>query len=167
MFTVNDLRAESKQEFYRSLVEQVRHLMAGETNELANLSNVAALLNMHLKEINWVGFYLWYEAEQTLILGPFQGKPACIRITEGRGVCGTAAKSRQTQVVPDVLMFPGHIACDPDSRSEIVIPMVKAGRLVGVLDIDSPRTQRFDADDAAGLQQVVDVLLEGTEFLDR
>jgi L-methionine (R)-S-oxide reductase len=167
LFTVTDLQYKTKEQFYNMVVEQVSHLIAGEPNEMANLSNVAALLNVHMKDINWVGFYLWYSEEQSLILGPFQGKPACIRIPLGKGVCGTAAETRTSQVVPDVLAFPGHIACDPDSRAEVVVPMVKDGALIGVLDIDSPIPGRFDEEDAVGLQKVVDVLLAGTRFLTR
>jgi L-methionine (R)-S-oxide reductase len=167
LFQAMELSHRTKEEFYNALAEQVTHLIAGETNEIANLSNVSALLGVYLKDINWVGFYLWYESEQTLILGPFQGKPACIRIPSGKGVCGTAVATRQVQVVPDVFAFPGHIACDPDSRSEIVLPMVANGRLIGVLDIDSPVPNRFDEADAEGLQKVVDALVAGTHFADR
>lgn len=149
---------------YDAIVEQVSHLIHEEKNELANLSNVSSLLNLHLEGINWVGFYLWYDSENTLILGPFQGKPACIRIAMGRGVCGTAAESRKPAVVTDVFAFPGHIACDPASRSEVVVPIVADDRLIGVLDIDAPTTGRFDDEDAIGLQRVVDVLVAGTVF---
>ena len=167
MFTMTDMQYKTKQEFYDMVVEQVSHLIADEPNEIANLSNVAALLNVQMKDINWVGFYLWYSEEQSLILGPFQGKPACIRIPLGKGVCGTTAETRTSQVVPDVWAFPGHIACDPDSRAEVVVPMVKNGTLIGVLDIDSPIPGRFDEDDAVGLQRVVDVVLAGTTFMAR
>lgn len=165
--TFTEFEGTSKSEFYETVTSQARGLMYEERNELANLSNVAALLNLHLKNINWVGFYLWYEAEEQLILGPFQGKPACIRIELGKGVCGTAARDRAPVLVEDVFAFPGHIACDPASRSEVVIPMVKDGKLLGVLDIDSPNTHRFDAEDAKGLSAVVDLLVEGTDFTRR
>ncbi len=131
-------------------------LIKDETDGLANLSNSAALLFNGLEDINWAGFYLFKENQ--LILGPFQGKPACIRIAPGRGVCGTAAQSRETVVVPDVHEFPGHIACDEASASEIVVPIVKAGRLIGVLDVDSPVKARFDEEDKRGLQSFVGIL---------
>jgi L-methionine (R)-S-oxide reductase len=165
--TFTEMEGTSKSEFYESVTSQARGLMHEERNELANLSNVAALLNLQLQNINWVGFYLWYEDEQQLILGPFQGKPACIRIELGKGVCGTAAQDRAPVVVEDVFAFPGHIACDPASRSEVVIPMVKDGKLLGVLDIDSPVTHRFDDEDAKGLTALVESLVEGTEFARR
>jgi L-methionine (R)-S-oxide reductase len=164
VFTVHPVNSASKPEFYEQVNSQLSHLISDERNELANLSNCAALLGGALSDINWVGFYLWYEAEQQLILGPFQGKPACIRIAPGRGVCGTAVEQQQTQVVEDVFAFPGHIACDPDSRSEIVIPIIQAGRVIGVLDIDSPSPNRFNAEDAKGLEKLVDILLGGTDF---
>lgn len=131
-------------------------LIKDETDGLANLSNSAALLFNGLEDINWAGFYLFKEDQ--LVLGPFQGKPACIRIALGRGVCGTAALSRETVVVPDVHEFPGHIACDGASASEIVVPVVKAGRLIGVLDADSPVKARFDEEDKRGLESFVGIL---------
>lgn len=164
MHAFGEIEANSKAAFYEQVSAQVRGLIHEERNELANLSNVTALLHMHLKDINWVGFYLWYETEQQLILGPFQGKPACIRIALGKGVCGGVARDRVAVVVDDVFTFPGHIACDPDSRSEVVIPLVKEGRLLGVLDIDSPHKNRFDDADAKGLSALVACLLEGTDF---
>lgn len=167
MFTVNQIDAASKPELYALVTKQLSHLIADERNELANLSNCAALLNGVLQDINWVGFYLWYDTEQQLILGPFQGKPACIRLQPGKGVCGTAVTTRQAQVVQDVFAFTGHIACDADSRSEVVIPMIQEGRVIGVLDIDSPSANRFDEGDAQGLQGIVDVLLGGTDFASR
>jgi GAF domain-containing protein len=138
--------------------------MDGEPSPLANLSNASALLGVHLTDINWVGFYLWSERDQELVLGPFQGKPACIRIQPGQGVCGTAWQRRETLVVPDVHQFPGHIACDPASRSEIVVPMMSGSMCVGVLDIDSPLAGRFTEEDARGLEGVVRVLVEGCDF---
>ena len=164
MFTYSGIENASKPAFYDALATQVAHLIEGESNELANLANVSALLNLHLERINWVGFYLWYSSDKQLILGPFQGKPACIRIPIGKGVCGTAAKEMSTVVVQDVLEFSGHIACDPDSRSEVVVPMVKNGKLIGVLDIDSPEANRFDAEDAEGLEKIIKILIDGTEF---
>jgi L-methionine (R)-S-oxide reductase len=164
MFAYSKIDETSKESLYEGLAEQARHLIAGEENEIANLANVASLIYMHLDRVNWVGFYLWYESENQLILGPFQGKPACIRIGYGKGVCGTAAKERSSAVVEDVFAFEGHIACDPDSRSEVVVPLVKDGVLIGVLDIDSPETHRFDHEDAKGLSKIVDVLVKGTRF---
>ncbi|MDQ0188983.1 GAF domain-containing protein [Alicyclobacillus cycloheptanicus] len=164
MFSASSIDAASKAAFYEELCNQVRYLVDGEPNVTANLANVSALLNVHMSDINWVGFYLWHEQDSELVLGPFQGKPACIRIALGKGVCGTAAQTRQAQVVPDVFAFPGHIACDADSRSEVVIPMVKDGCLLGVLDIDSPQPGRFDDEDAAGLQRVVDALVQFIPF---
>jgi L-methionine (R)-S-oxide reductase len=164
MFAYTKIDESSKKGLYEGLTEQVRHLIAGEENEIANLANVASLIYMHLEKVNWVGFYLWYQSENQLILGPFQGKPACIRIEYGRGVCGTAAKQVTPLVVEDVFQFEGHITCDPDSRSEVVIPMRKDGVLLGVLDIDSPYTGRFDEQDAEGLANIVNQLIEGTRF---
>ncbi|MCX7569869.1 GAF domain-containing protein [Tumebacillus sp. DT12] len=145
-----------KSTFYKELNTQLDHLLAGESDYIANLANAASLLDVHLDTINWAGFYLW--REEQLILGPFMGKPACVRIPLGRGVCGTAAETRVTQVVPDVHAFPGHIACDAASRSEIVVPILVGDRLIGVLDIDSPVPERFDDADREGLEAFVEVL---------
>ncbi|WP_342573630.1 GAF domain-containing protein [Solibacillus sp. FSL K6-1781] len=143
---------------YEQLSKQLDALLEGENNLIANLSNASALLNTFLKEINWVGFYLMNEGE--LVLGPFQGLPACVRIPVGRGVCGTTVAMEQTMVVDDVHAFPGHIACDAASKSEIVIPLIKNGVVIGVLDIDSPVEARFTAKDKDGLEKFVDVLLK-------
>lgn len=143
-------------EQYNQLSKQLDALLEGETNLIANLSNASALLNTFLKEINWVGFYLMDEGE--LVLGPFQGLPACVRIPVGRGVCGTTVAKEQTMVVDDVHAFPGHIACDAASKSEIVIPLIKNGVVLGVLDIDSPIEARFTSEDKEGLEKFVDVL---------
>ncbi|GIM44851.1 hypothetical protein DNHGIG_04000 [Collibacillus ludicampi] len=145
-----------KKAMYEQLLEQTEHLLAGESDWLANLSNAAALLWMQLPDINWAGFYLW--REQQLILGPFQGKPACIRIPLGKGVCGSAARDRQTYLVPNVHEFPGHIACDAASCSEIVVPIMDGERLIGVLDIDSPTMGRFDEIDRDYLEAFIEVL---------
>ncbi|WP_374720925.1 GAF domain-containing protein [Peribacillus tepidiphilus] len=147
----------TKEENYALLQKQLKALLEGEKNVIANLSNACALLNQFLTEVNWVGFYLY--DDQELVLGPFQGLPACVRIPLGKGVCGTAALKRKTITVDDVHQFPGHIACDAASQSEIVIPLVKEGRLLGVLDIDSPIKSRFDSIDQEQLQKFVDVLL--------
>jgi L-methionine (R)-S-oxide reductase len=141
---------------YRDLAASLASLLEGETDALANLANASALLAQALERINWCGFYLLRGGE--LVLGPFQGRPACVRIPVGRGVCGTAASRRETVLVPDVNVFPGHIACDAASRSEIVVPIVEDGELRGVLDIDSPDLARFDAVDREGLEGFVRTL---------
>ena len=147
-----------KIENYHLVAKQLGALIEGETNLIANLSNASALLNQFLEDVNWVGFYL-YEEDQ-LILGPFQGLPACIRIPLGKGVCGTAAEKREVIRVMDVHQFPGHIACDAASQSEIVLPIIKDDRLIGVLDIDSPSKNRFDQEDEIGLKQFVEILVQ-------
>ena len=147
----------SKTAFYDSLLSQISSLIEGETDLVANLSNVSALLNLALDDLNWVGFYLLKSPEQ-LVLGPFQGKPACLRIPVGRGVCGVAVATGQTQRVVDVHAFVGHIACDTASNSEIVLPIFANGRVVAVLDIDSPLLARFDAEDQIGLERVATAL---------
>jgi L-methionine (R)-S-oxide reductase len=156
MFTATIDRSAPKSQLYRDLAASLRSLLDGETDALANLSNAAGLVNQALDGINWCGFYLLRGEE--LVLGPFQGKPACVRIPLGKGVCGTAAARRETIVVPDVREFPGHIACDADSRSEIVVPILTAGRLDGVLDVDAPETGRFDEEDRRGLERFVNAL---------
>ena len=152
----------SKSALYQELTERLRALIAGERDGLANSANLAALLFECLPEVNWAGFY-WVRASE-LVLGAFQGKSACVRIAQGRGVCGTAVVNRATVVVPNVHEFPGHIGCDSASRSEIVVPLMRATRALGVLDLDSPRLQRFDDEDAAGLERLVNVLLDGSDF---
>ena len=139
-----------------TLSKQLDALLHGETDVIANLSNASALLNQFLTDVNWVGFYLMKDGQ--LVLGPFQGLPACFRIPVGRGVCGTAVEKQETILVEDVHAFPGHIACDAASNSEIVIPLCKEGKVVGVLDIDSPLKARFTHEDAQGLEKFVNVL---------
>ena len=151
-----------KDALYALLQKQLTSLVEGERNAVANMANASALLGMALAQINWVGFYILREKE--LVLGPFQGKPACIRIPVGRGVCGTAAQAGQTQLVPDVHAFPGHIACDAASRSEIVVPLFAGQRLVGVLDIDSPVLARFDTADKQGLEVFAAALADGCDW---
>lgn len=141
---------------YELVIKQLDALLSEEKNVIANLSNAGALLNQFLENINWVGFYILEENE--LILGPFQGLPACVRIPLQKGVCGTAAGEEKTILVEDVHQFPGHIACDPASRSEIVIPVYQSGNLFGVLDIDSPKTNRFDETDRIYLEKFVQTL---------
>ena len=142
------IEAPDKPSLYRELIEAADALTAGEPDPIANMANVAALLWESLPDINWAGFYRNVDGE--LVLGPFQGRPACIRIPFGKGVCGAAAASLEPQLVADVHAFPGHIACDAASRAELVVPIIADGRLVGVLDLDSPRRARFDQEDVAG-----------------
>lgn len=150
-----------KPELYLSLQHDLLSILAGERDYIANLANTSALLFHYLPDLNWAGFYLLKGNE--LVLGPFQGNPACIRIAMGRGVCGTAAKRRQTIVVPDVHAFPGHIACDDASRSEIVVPLIKDNQLIGVMDLDSPVVGRFDDEDASGLEAIASILLQSSD----
>ncbi|MCC7437467.1 MAG: GAF domain-containing protein [Armatimonadetes bacterium] len=157
MVELQAIQAESKTELYAAISVQLQALLHGERNLVANAANTAALLFHSLPGLNWAGFYLLDDGE--LVLGPFQGKPACVRIALGRGVCGTAAAERRSVVVQDVFQFPGHIACDADSRSEVVIPIISNGTLIGVLDLDSPHASRFDDDDRTGLERVVEVFV--------
>ena len=160
MFALQNALPASKAERYAVVVEQARALLQGERDATANAANFASLLYHSLPELNWTGFYWLKDGE--LVLGPFQGRPACVRIALGRGVCGTAAAERRTLVVPDVNAFPGHIACDAASASEIVVPVIAAGRLHGVLDLDSPRAARFDQEDARGLEEAVRAFVAAT-----
>lgn len=153
-FTVTPIDTNDKREFYNMLYTQAKALMEGEEDVIANLANISALLYEQLDNINWAGFYLMKQGE--LVLGPFQGKVACIRIPVGKGVCGTAVLKNETILVPDVHKFPGHIACDAASRSEIVIPIRYNNQIVGVLDIDSPINVRFDTEDQQGLEKIVE-----------
>lgn len=157
MFTPITLTG-SKPDHYAQLLEQARALMHGETDRIANAANLSALVYNSLPDLNWVGFYFFDGTE--LVVGPFQGLPACVRIPLDRGVCGAAASTRQTQRVEDVHAFPGHIACDAASRSELVVPLVAAdGSLMGVFDLDSPLPGRFDADDQRGMEALAAALL--------
>ncbi|MEC0225968.1 GAF domain-containing protein [Paenibacillus alba] len=150
----------TREEQYALLIQQVEALIHDEPNRIANLANAAALLGQFLSEVNWVGFYLIDQSNEKkeLVLGPFQGLPACVRIPLGKGVCGTAAERRETVLVPDVHAFPGHIACDAASQSEIVVPILLGDELIGVLDIDSPKLSRFDETDQRYLEQFVQKL---------
>jgi L-methionine (R)-S-oxide reductase len=159
---VNSTAQLPKAAAYRELQQQLAALFAGERNGLANAANMSALLYEALPNLNWVGFYFLQASE--LVLGPFQGRVACVRIALGRGVCGTAAERRETVIVPDVNAFPGHIACDVASRSEIVVPLIKDGRLLGVLDIDSPQIARFDQDDGVGLNAAATLLVQSSDL---
>ncbi len=162
MFATARSAAASKTELYQELLPLARALFEGERDFLANSANLAALLYHSLPDLNWAGFY-WLRGEE-LVLGPFQGKPACVRIALGKGVCGTSAAQRRTVIVPDVKAFPGHIACDSASRSEVVVPVMRDGRLLGVLDLDSPRKERFDEEDAQALEAIVRAFVEATDL---
>lgn len=148
--------------FYPQLATELSAYLSGERDWLVNLSNASALLALRLPELNWAGFYLWRGGQ--LVLGPFQGKPACTRIAPGRGVCGTTAARRETTLVADVHAFPGHIACDAASASELVVPLLLGDRLLGVLDLDSPRVGRFGPADAAGLEAFAKQLVGGIDW---
>lgn len=157
MFSTNTLTG-SKPEQYAQLLAQARALVHGETDRIANAANLSALVYHALPQLNWVGFYFYDGTE--LVVGPYQGLPACVRIPLHKGVCGAAASTRQTQRIEDVDAFPGHIACDSASRSELVVPLVRDGELVGVFDIDSPVLARFDGDDQLGLEAIAQVFVE-------
>jgi len=154
----NSTLSGSKSEQYAQLADQARGLLSGEQDRTANAANLASLVFHALPDLNWVGFY--FHDGKELVVGPFQGQPACVRIALGKGVCGTAAATRQTQRVADVEAFPGHIPCDSASRSELVVPLFKNDRLVGVFDFDSPKLDRFDGDDQAGLEAISRIFLE-------
>lgn len=152
----------SKTQIYRELALMAEGLFRGERDRIANAANLSALLFMGLADINWVGFYFLHQG--VLVLGPFQGKPACVRIELGKGVCGTAAVQRKTLLVPDVEAFPGHIACDVASRSELVAPLLSGTQLIGVLDLDSPSRARFDAHDAEGIESLAAAYVSASDF---
>ena len=163
MFTVNqECQEHGKPLFYIDLAQSLRNLLGEERDPIANMANMASLLYFSLPSINWSGFYI-YDGQE-LVLGPFHGKPACVRIQMGKGVCGTSAFKRETLMIENVHEFPGHIACDADSKSEIVIPLIKDDIIIGVLDIDSPIYARFDEDDKHGLQQLIEILQFATDF---
>jgi L-methionine (R)-S-oxide reductase len=162
MFHIDELLKLQEDDFYEALFQFAEGLMSGERNLIANLSNIASLLYNTMDEVNWVGFYLAHEDE--LILGPFHGKPACIRIPFGKGVCGKAAKDQQTQRVKNVHEFPDHIACDGDTLSELVIPIIIDTRVVGVLDIDSPVLDRFNETTQHELEQLVKLIISNCDW---
>lgn len=164
MFHFEIAEVQDKEAFYRQVNACLESMIGDEPDWLAGLANASALLYQLMPDINWAGFYLFKGGE--LVLGPFQGKPACIRIPVGKGVCGTAAQTRKIQIVPDVHLFPGHIACDSASRSEIVLPIIKEQRMIGVLDIDSPIAERFDQRDADGLSRFIQTLNRFLEWPD-
>jgi len=153
-----DIAAGSKPDLYRDLLAACDAITAGESDAIANMANVASLLWQYLPDLNWAGFYR--NVGDELVLGPFQGKAACIRIPFGKGVCGAAAATRETQLVADVHAFPGHIACDAASRAELVVPIVSGDRVVAVIDLDSPEPSRFDEEDAAGIEQIARLLMD-------
>jgi L-methionine (R)-S-oxide reductase len=150
-------QADGKAALYRDLAEQLDALLTGETDATANAANAAAAIYHTLPRLNWAGFY--FLRDDTLVVGPFQGRPACVRIAIGDGVCGTAARDRRSILVPDVDAFPGHIACDTASRSELVIPLIRDGVLLGVLDLDSPDLARFDAEDQTGCEALAAIVV--------
>jgi L-methionine (R)-S-oxide reductase len=151
MFQSAAIEATSKTEFYKDLARQLASLLEGERDAIANAANTAALIYTTLPDLNWAGFHFLRDGQE-LVLGPFQGKPACVRIAVGRGVCGTAVARRRSMLIEDVHAFADHIACDSASQSELVVPIMKDGQILGVIDLDSPKLARFDADDQAGLE---------------
>lgn len=161
MFAVETFSG-SKAELYEELLRQAKGLLAGERDVVANAANLSALIWQLVPDLNWAGFYFMKRGE--LVLGPFQGKPACVRIAIGKGVCGTAVSTRSTMLVEDVHAFPGHIACDAASNSELVVPLIRGGQVHGVLDLDSPLLKRFDDIDRRGFEQLVAFLMDATDF---
>ena len=162
MFALKSDRPGTKAGLLSELLSQARALLAGERDATANAANLAALVFHTLPDLNWAGFYWMKQGE--LVLGPFQGKPACVRIAIGAGVCGTAARDMRTVVVEDVHRFPGHIACDSASNSEVVVPLVRGGKVIGVLDLDSPSARRFDDEDARALEALAAIYLEASDL---
>jgi GAF domain-containing protein len=166
MFEARSIDGGSKPEFYRELAAQLEALLTGESDPIANAAKTSALLFQMMPDLNWAGFYIMRSGE--LVLGPFQGKPACVRIPVGKGVCGAAVAQQKSMLVEDVHAFPGHIACDAASRSELVVPLVGRDGVVGVIDLDSPSPARFDADDQAGIERIAAIWLaacgEGAEL---
>jgi L-methionine (R)-S-oxide reductase len=154
--------SDNKRDFYASLAQQLTGLLEGEPDAIANAANMSALIYQFLPDLNWAGFY--FMRGPGLVLGPFQGRAACVRIPVGRGVCGTAVERRASIMVPDVHAFPGHIACDSASRSELVVPLIKDGTVLGVLDLDSPSRNRFDEDDREGCERLVQIYLKASEL---
>ena len=164
MFEAKALKVDDKAAFYRELGQQLEGLLSGERDAIANAANTAALLFTTLPDLNWAGFY-FLESPDELVLGPFQGKPACVRIAVGRGVCGAAVAQRRTMLVEDVHAFADHIACDAASRSELVVPLIRDGRVLGVIDLDSPHVARFDRDDQRGIEAVAQIYVQASDDL--
>ncbi|MFC5068506.1 GAF domain-containing protein [Flaviflagellibacter deserti] len=161
MFELKVADAADKATFYDDLTSQLTGLLEGERDPIANAANTSALLFQLMPRLNWAGFYFMRDGE--LVLGPFQGRPACVRIAVGRGVCGTAVERRQSMLVEDVHAFPGHIACDAASRSELVVPLIRNGKVIGVIDLDSPDLARFDEDDRAGIERFAAIYLSASD----
>jgi L-methionine (R)-S-oxide reductase len=161
MFEAKAISVDDKAEFYRELAQQLEGLLSGERDPIANAANSAALLFTTLPDLNWAGFY-FLKSPAELVLGPFQGKPACVRIAVGRGVCGTAVAQRRTMLVEDVHAFADHIACDAASRAELVVPLIRDNRVLGVIDLDSPLPARFDRDDQQGIEAVAEIYLKAS-----
>jgi L-methionine (R)-S-oxide reductase len=165
MFEEKTIQYDNKPEFYRELAGQLRGLFEGENDPIANAANTSALIFQMLPDLNWAGFY-FLQSDDELVLGPFQGKPACVRIAVGRGVCGTAIEREQSILVEDVFEFPGHIACDAASRSELVVPLFREGQVFGVIDLDSPLVGRFDGDDQVGIEELAAIFVAGCDWDD-
>ncbi len=164
MFVARAAGDVGKAEMYRELAQQLEALLAGERDAIANAANTSALLFQLLPDLNWAGFYFLRGAREELVLGPFQGRPACVRIAVGKGVCGTAVVRRQAVLVADVQEFPGHIACDAQSRAELVVPLMRGGEIFGVLDLDSPLPGRFDAEDKAGIERAAEIYVAASDI---
>jgi L-methionine (R)-S-oxide reductase len=164
MFHAATIDAGSKAEFYHELARQLTSLLQGECDAIANAANTSSLIATTLPDLNWAGFY-FLRGGKELVLGPFQGKPACVRIAVGRGVCGTAVAKRQTMLVKDVHAFADHIACDSASQSELVVPLLRDGQVIGVLDLDSPKLARFDEDDQAGIEALAKIYIAASDPL--
>jgi GAF domain-containing protein len=158
MFEARAISGENKEEMYRELAQQLQGLLDGEHDAIANAANTSALLFQTLPDLNWAGFYFLHKGGE-LVLGPFQGKPACVRIAKGRGVCGAAVERRRSVLVADVYAFPGHIACDVESRAELVVPLFRGDTIIGVIDLDSPHPGRFDTEDQAGVERVAAIYI--------
>ncbi|MBX3493566.1 MAG: GAF domain-containing protein [Parvibaculum sp.] len=165
MHAAKKIDAANKRDFYRELAAQLSALLAGEEDPIANAANAAALIYHSVPHLNWAGFY-FLQSNDELVLGPFQGKPACVRIAVGRGVCGTAIERGSSILVEDVAAFPGHIACDTESRSELVVPLIHDGGIFGVLDLDSPLPARFDADDQKGMEELAAIYIANSSWED-
>ena len=162
MFDLKPVSSANADQLYDEVAQQLTGLLSGERDRIANAANMSALIFTSLPDLNWAGFY--FLQVDTLVLGPFQGRPACVRIAMGKGVCGTAAATRQTQRVKDVNDFPGHIACDAASRSELVVPLIHDGRVIGVLDLDSPIPARFTQKDQDGIERLAGIFIAGSSF---
>lgn len=163
MFEAHTIETANKPEFYRELTSQLTGLLTGERDLIANAANTSALIYQMMPDLNWAGFY-FLRANDELVLGPFQGKVACVRIGKGKGVCGAAVQRKASVLVDDVHAFAGHIACDSASRSELVVPLISGGVVLGVIDLDSPSPSRFDAADQAGIEKVAEIFLASTDF---